>query len=123
MTEEKDIHTKRYFCIKKREVYRALMSIATSFIGALLALAVFSAVHKPPRIPGQFPPPPPIERVDINIHKGAPGMFHPHADFRGNRPGEMRHHKHHRDAMRPAKHFEQGERPVTPPAQPKPDKK
>lgn len=101
MTEEKEQLKRRYFCFKKREVYRALLSVATSFVGALLALAVFSAVHKPPRVPGKFPPPPPpIERIDINIHKDAFGMgpHHP-GEFQGRRHHEFREQAPHKRAM------------------------
>lgn len=113
--EEKLIPKKRYFCFKKREVYRVLLSITTSFIGALLALAVFAAVHKPPRMPGAFPPPPQFERVDIHIHKGGPDMRPPMRDFRGDKRGELKMHKHHKGAMLPPD-AQRGKRHVNPPA-------
>jgi len=141
MTDEKDLHSKRYFCFKKREVYRALLSVATSFVGALLALAIFAAVHKPPMppqmMPGNFPPPPPqCEKMKMNFHKGGPDIPPP-GEFRGNRPGDFRPGvkvppPNFEDGNRPGDfkpgakvpppNFRHGDKPVNPPAPAAPQK-
>ena len=112
MAEEEKIQVqvpdkKRYFYWERRDVYRVLLSVATSFIGALLALMVFAAFHKPPVMPGKFPPPPPIQRIDVDIHridnyiKPPMGEFHkdPRGDF--HRRGEMMPPRHMRDNKAP----------------------
>ena len=38
----------KYFYVSKEWTYKFLSTVAASFIGALLALAVFTALHKPP---------------------------------------------------------------------------
>ena len=41
----------KYFYLDKKEVFRFLSVVGASFIGALLALCVFTALHKPPMPP------------------------------------------------------------------------
>lgn len=105
MTEEKqvEITEKQNIYIQKRDVYRALLSVATSFIGALLALAVFAGLNKPPVAPGQYPPPPPpCERMNFDMHRGAPDMLPPHiGEFHGKPQKEFRGHRPDKGAMMP----------------------
>lgn len=86
----------KYFYVSKECTYKFFGTVAASFIGALLALAVFSALHKPPMPPmgPQFMPnrPCPCRIMDegrrpgkVFLHKG---KFRHHKDFRKH--GEFR---------------------------------
>lgn len=94
MTDEE----KKNCCIGKHDVCRALVSVVTSFIGALLALAVFAAIHKPPRVERQLPPPPPAQE---NIHRGGHNMMPQANHFKDERRGEFKEHKGPGDEMIP----------------------
>lgn len=61
MTEEKieiqnenEKPREKYFYLDKKETCRFLTTLGASFLGALLALYVFSALHKPPMPPMGF---------------------------------------------------------------------
>lgn len=107
MTEKEQIEIteteRRNIYIQKRDVYRALLSVATSFIGALLALAVFAGLNKPPVAPGQYPPPcPPCERMNFDMHRGAPDMLPPlRGEFHGKPQKEFKGHRPDKGAMVP----------------------
>ena len=70
----------KYFYIDKEKTYQILTNIATSFIGAGLAIAIFAATHKPPVPPChlQFnhPMPCPMKMYEFNTKK-----FHLRKDF------------------------------------------
>lgn len=88
MTEEelKPKHERKYVC--KHDVYKALLSIATSFIGALLALLVFAGLHRAPVPNGKFPPPMRQHIMDGG-HRGIHHMKAPRGEARGEfRKGE-----------------------------------
>ena len=48
---ENEKSREKYFYLDKKEVCRFLCTVGASFIGALLALCVFTALHKPPMPP------------------------------------------------------------------------
>jgi len=76
----------KYFYIDKEKTYQILTNIATSFIGAGLAIAIFAATHKPPVPPChlQFnhPMPCPMKMYEFNRQ---PNMFPPHREFKGHK--------------------------------------
>ncbi|MBR6098325.1 hypothetical protein IKP85_01100 [bacterium] len=95
MTEERienenEKSREKYFYVSKECTYKFLGTVVASFIGALLALAVFTALHKPP-----VPPAGPQMRPDIPCpcrimdRGGRPDRVFPPR-------GEFRHHKHFR---------------------------
>ncbi len=92
MTEEEKIEKpkEKYFYIEKEGVYKALWSIATTFIGASLALMLFAATHKPPVKPCGFSMPPqpapypcPLMK-ERGPHHGYHKMMPPSKEFRGH---------------------------------------
>ena len=52
---ENEKSREKYFYLDKKETCRFLCTIGASFIGALLALCVFTALHKPPMPPFGYP--------------------------------------------------------------------
>jgi hypothetical protein len=86
MTEEQienEKSRKEYFYISKAETCQFLKTLGASFLGALLALAVFNALHKPPIPRGpQFGP-------QWGPNKPCPCRIMD----RGGRPDKARFHK------------------------------
>ena len=97
MTEEEKIveekSREKYFYVDKEKTYQVITGIATSFIGASIALLLFAALHKPPVPPCGMgfdrPMPCPMQMM----HKKHFGDFHgPKRHFGGHRkfPKELR---------------------------------
>lgn len=94
MTEEEKIvetekSREKYFYVDKEKTYQVLTGIATSFIGASLALLLFAALHKPPVPPCpmglQRPMPCPMQMMMHRKHfgdfRGPQGHFQGHRKF------------------------------------------
>ena len=80
--EEKKIEKpvcKKCFGLNERKVLRFVIPCAASFVGCLLALAVYASLTSKPPIPRHCPPPPP--------------PFHQMYDSGHNRPHYARHHR------------------------------
>ena len=77
----------KYFYIDKEKTCQVLTGIATSFIGAGLALVVFAALHKPPVPPCPFqynnPRPCPMKMMDWGMRPDK--RFIPGSHFRNHR--------------------------------------
>ena len=104
---------KKCFGLKEKDVLRFVIPCATSFIGCLLALAVYTSIIGKPPVKGPCPPPPPpCHRMEAPCPPPPPHFAPPHhREFRPERPDIRGHH--------PKPHFK-GDRPLPPPA---PDKK
>lgn len=79
--EEKKIEKpvcKKCFGLNERKVLRFVIPCAASFVGCLLALAVYASLTSKPPIPRHCPPPPP---------------FHQMYDSGHNRPHYAKHHR------------------------------
>ncbi len=88
MTEEEKIAEQeksrdKYFYIDKEKTCQVLTSIATSFIGASIALLLFASTHKPPepRYHGPFMQPP-CKCKMMHEYRGGHGMHKRHGDFK-----------------------------------------
>lgn len=79
---------RKCFGLKEKDVLRFVIPCATSFIGCILAIAIYASLAgKPPVPPRHCPPPPPCQRMEMPRHDG-------HHYYRGHR-GEFK--KHHPD--------------------------
>lgn len=80
--EEKKVEKpvcKKCFGLNERKVLRFVIPCAASFVGCLLALAVYASLTSKPPIPRHCPPPPP--------------PFHQMYDSGHDRPHYARHHR------------------------------
>ncbi len=127
MTEEEKIVEQeksrdKYFYIDKEKTCQVLTGIATSFIGASIAILLFTGTHKPPcsDAPQMMAPP---CHCKMMRHKGPHGKFMPpRGEFKG--PGkDFRGHGEFKGKHFPQKgEFNRPDRPPVPPAE-KPVKK
>ena len=87
MSEEQiEKPVEKYFYVDKEKTYNALTSIATSFIGAGLALLLFTNCGKPPVQPCSCPCGQPV-----------PYISHPCPMMRGEAPRPPKCHKYNKD--------------------------
>lgn len=93
---------RKCFGLKEKDVLRFVIPCATSFIGCLLALAVYTSLIGKPPVKGPCPPPPPpCHRMEAPCPPHHPHYARHHRDeFRGDRPeyrGHRAHKRFHRD--------------------------
>lgn len=81
---------KKCFGMNERKVLRFVIPCAASFIGCLLALAVYASLSAKPPIPGHCPPPPPFHQMQTPHQFGPDGQ---RSGFRPDRPHD-RHGQH-----------------------------
>ncbi len=116
MTEEiknTGLTQKKCFGLKERHVLRFIIPCVASFIGCLLALAVYASLAGKPPVPPRHcpPPPPPIHRMEMPPTPDSPHHFRHHK-------GEFR--KHHPDLRRERQNKPQEE--INIPKSPNPEK-
>lgn len=92
---------RKCFGLKEKDVLRFVIPCVTSFIGCLLALAVYTTIIGKPPVKGPCPPPPPCQRMEAPCPPTHPQFVPNHRkEFRGDRPqiqGHRKHKKLHRD--------------------------
>lgn len=93
---------RKCFGLKEKDVLRFVMPCVTSFIGCILALAVYASLIGKPPVKGPCPPPPPpCHRMEAPCPPHHPHYARHHRDeFRGDRPefrGHGTHKRFHRD--------------------------
>ena len=88
--EEKKIEKpvcKKCFGLNERKVLRFVIPCAASFVGCLLALAVYASLTSKPPIPRHCPPPPPpFHQMYDSGHDRPHYARHHRGDFRPDRP-------------------------------------
>lgn len=92
---------RKCFGLKEKDVLRFVMPCVTSFIGCLLALAVYTTIIGKPPVKGPCPPPPPCQRMEAPCPPHHPQFIrHNRGEFRDDRPeiqGHRKHKKSHRN--------------------------
>ena len=91
--EEKKIEKpvcKKCFGLNERKVLRFVIPCAASFVGCLLALAVYASLTSKPPIPRHCPPPPPFHQMYDSGHNRPHYAKHHKGEFRPDRPDRPR---------------------------------
>lgn len=122
--EEKKIEKpvcKKCFGLNERKVLRFVIPCAASFVGCLLALAVYASLTSKPPIPRHCPPPPPsFHQMYDSGHDRPHYARHHRGDFRPDRPHRphIKRDKQVRDIDKKrgpdARYFERQKRNFTP---------
>lgn len=78
---------RKCFGLKEKDVLKFVMPCVTSFIGCILALAVYASLAgKPPLPPRHCPPPPPCQRMEMPNHYGHHHYRHHRGEFKKHHP-------------------------------------
>lgn len=99
--EIKTTEERKCFGLNEKNVLRFIIPCVTSFIGCLLALAVYASLTGKPPVPPRHCPPP-CPRMEAPCPPTHHFTRHHHGEFRPDRPHIRRHHpRPHWDNRRP----------------------
>ena len=99
--EIKTTEERKCFGLNEKNVLRFIIPCVTSFIGCLLALAVYASLTGKPQVPPRHCPPP-CPRMEAPCPPPHHFARHHHGEFRPDRPHIKRHHpRPHWDNRRP----------------------